>query len=125
MQLHVWQRNADGKLTFSITQTAKIEALLDKFGMDDYNATASPYRSGTVIDRIPKDGVDPAHKPKLVKTYQRLTGSLHWLSLNTTRPELTVLVSLLSSHLHNPSSGHITPAKHVLSWLSGTRNHGI
>jgi hypothetical protein len=107
--------DANGKLTISITQTAKIEALLDEFGMDDCNATASPYRS-----------VSPkmARKPKLVKAYQRLTGSLNWLSLNT-RPELTVLVSLLLSHLHDPSSGHMTAAKHVLSWLSGTRNHGI
>jgi hypothetical protein len=66
----------------------------------------------------------PDKKPHLVKPYQQLVGGLNWLSLNS-RPELTVLVSLLSSHLQNPSGSHMTAAKHVLAWLSGTRNHGI
>ena len=120
----VWQRTEDNKLTVSITQTAKIESMLDEFDMADCNATHSPYRSGMVIDRIPKDNLSPEDKPHIVKPYQRLVGGLNWLSLNT-RPELCVPVSLLSSHLHNPSLGHIDAAKEVLAWLSGSRNYGI
>jgi hypothetical protein len=99
--------------------------MLDKFGMADCNATATPFHSGSVIDCIPHDGINPDAKPKLIKPYQRLVGGLNWLSLNT-RPEIMVLIGLLSSHLHNASVGHLDAAKYVLSWLSGTlRNHGI
>jgi hypothetical protein len=45
-------------------------------------------------------------------------------SLNT-RPKLSVSVSLLSRHSHNPSSGHLDSEKRALAWLGGTRNHGI
>jgi hypothetical protein len=121
---YVWQRDTENKLTVSVTQTAKIESMLEEFGMLDCNATQSPYRSGMVIDRIPKDSLPPEEKQHIVKPYQRLVGGLNWLSLNT-RPELCVPVSLLSSHLQNPSLGHLEAAKHVLSWLSGSRNFGI
>jgi hypothetical protein len=121
---YVWQRTDDGRLTVSVTQTAKIESMQEEFGMADSNANATPFRSGAAIDRIPHDGVDPYDKPDIIKPYQRLVGGLNWLSLNT-RPEITVLVSLLSSHLHNASAGHLDAAKYVLSWLGGTRNHGI
>jgi hypothetical protein len=121
---YVWQRTDDGRLTVSVTQTAKIESMQEEFGMADCNANATPFRSGAAIDRIPHDGVDPYDKPEIIKPYQRLVGGLNWLSLNT-RPEITVLVSLLSSHLHNASAGHLDAAKYVLSWLGGTRNHGI
>jgi hypothetical protein len=121
---YVWQCTEDNKLTVSITQTAKIESMLDEFDMSDCNATNSPYCSGMVIDRISKDLLQPDDKPHIVKPYQQLVGRLNWLSL-CTWPELCVPVSLLSSHLHSPSSGHMDAAKQVLSWLSGSRNYGI
>jgi hypothetical protein len=79
---------------------------------------------GAVIHRIPHDGVNPDAKPLLIKPYQWLVGGLNLLSHNT-RPNITVLASLLSNHLHNASVGHLDAAKYMLSWLSGTRNHGI
>lgn len=121
---YTWQKTEDGRLTVSVTQTAKIESLLEEHKMDDCNSVPTPYRAGVVIDQLPHDDVPPDNKPHLVKPYQQLLGGLNWLSLNT-RPDLTVLVSLLSSHLRNPSASHMTAAKHVLAWLSGTRNHGI
>jgi hypothetical protein len=121
---YVWQRTPYGRLVVSITQTAKIEALLDKYDLADCNAVTSPYRSGLVIDRIVHDLRPVESKQPLVKAYQRLVGAMNWLSLNT-RPKLSVSVSLLSRHSHNPSSGHLDSAKRALAWLGGTRNHGI
>jgi hypothetical protein len=113
-----WQHTNDGHLTISITQMAKIESILDGFGIAECNATTCSFRSGTIIDRIPHDGVDPDAKPKLTtKPYQYSEvggGGLNWLKLKT-HPNLSVLVSLLSSHLHNASIGHLDTTKHILT----------
>lgn len=52
-----WENLRDGRLTVSITQTAKIEELIDSHGMSDCNPVSSPYRSGYAIDRIPPDNI--------------------------------------------------------------------
>jgi hypothetical protein len=66
----VWQHITNSKLTVSITQIAKIESILDEFGMADCDATATHFCLGAVIHRIPHDGVNPDAKPLLIKPYQ-------------------------------------------------------
>ena len=78
-----------------ISQTAKIESLLDQFNMGDCNPVHNVYRSGFPIDRIPKDDTNPSEKTELVKQYQSLVGGLNWLSLSS-RPEITTVVRLLA-----------------------------
>jgi hypothetical protein len=119
-----WDTTPDTPLSVSITQTAHIESLLVANGMQDCNAVGSPFRSGLVIDRLPKDGIDPAKKPETVKAYQQLVGGLNWLGCST-RPEITAAVSLLSRHLTDPSNSHLESARYVLGWLKGTADHGI
>jgi hypothetical protein len=74
-----WEDLPDGRLTVSITQTAKAEELLENHGMEECNAVDSPYRSGFVINRNPVDGVPVKQKARLVKRYQSLVGGLLWL----------------------------------------------
>jgi hypothetical protein len=119
-----WQRTEDDHVTVSITQTAKIESMLEEFDLIDCNAVRSPYRSGLTMDSIARDHVPPDHKPEVVKPYQRLVGGLNWLAIST-RPDLAVSVSLLSQFMQDPSKGHMDAGKRVLAWLSGTRNHGL
>ena len=114
-----WARSPDGTLSVTLTQTAKIEAMLEDHQMSDCNPVRSPYRSGLVIDSIPHDGCDPLFKPDIVKPYQRLVGGLNWLSTST-RPDLCVAVCLLSQFSHNPSEGHLDAARYVLRYLQGT-----
>jgi hypothetical protein len=119
-----WEDLPDGRLTVSITQTAKAEELLENHGMEECNAVDSPYRSGFVIDRIPDDGVPVKQKTRLVKRYQSLVGGLLWLQRHT-RPDISTAVSLLSCYSHNPSAGHYEAAKRVLAYLQGTLDRGI
>ena len=119
-----WARSPDGTLSVTLTQTAKIEAMLEDHQMSDCNPVRSPYRSGLVIDSIPHDGCDPLFKPDIVKPYQRLVGGLNWLSTST-RPDLCVAVSLLSQFSHNPSEGHLDAARYVLRYLQGTKDYGV
>jgi hypothetical protein len=119
-----WEHLPDGRLCVTITQTAKIEAMLEDLHMSDCNPVKSPYRLGLVIDSIPHDGAPPESKLDIVKPYQRAIGGLNWLATST-RPDLSVCVSLLSQFSHNPSEGHLDAVKHVLRYLKGTRDHGI
>jgi hypothetical protein len=73
---------------------------------------------------LPHDGVDPANKTKLVKTYQSLVGDFNWLSTST-RPDVTAVTSLLASHLQNPSQGHLDSAWYVVRYLKGTPTWGL
>jgi hypothetical protein len=119
-----WENLPDGRLTVSITQTAKSEELIENHGMTDCNPVSSPYRSGMVIDRLPQDGVPIEEKLPLVKKYQSLVGGLLWLQRHT-RPDISTAVSLLSSYSHNPSQTHYESAKRVLAYLQGTLDRGI
>jgi hypothetical protein len=119
-----WERLPDGRLTVSITQTAKSEDILETHGMTNCNPIASPYRTGFPIDRIPHDGVPIESKTALVKKFQSLVGGILWLQRHT-RPDLSTAVSLLSSHSHNPSAGHYEAGKRVLAYIKGTLDRGI
>jgi hypothetical protein len=61
-----WQRTEDDHVTVSITQTAKIELMLEEFGLIDCNAVRSPYRSGLTMDSIARDHGPPDNKPEVV-----------------------------------------------------------
>ena len=114
-----WETLTDKRLTVSITQTAKAEDIIDNHGMSDCNPIASPYRTGFPIDRIPHDGIPLEAKTTLVKKFQSLVGGVLWLQRQT-RPDLSTIVSLLSSHSHNSSSGHYEAANRVLAYINGT-----
>jgi hypothetical protein len=119
-----WQRRVDNQLPVLITQTAKIESMLEDFDLVDCNAVRSPYRSGFSMDSIARDHVPPGNKPEVVKPYQRLVGGLNWLAIST-RPDLSVSVSLLSQFMQDPLKGHLDNGKRAFVWLSSTRNHGL
>jgi hypothetical protein len=44
--------------------------------MEECNAVSSPYQSGAVIDRLPKEGIPIKDKMPLVKKYQSLVSGL-------------------------------------------------
>jgi hypothetical protein len=60
-------------------------------------------------------------RDKLRLQFQSLVGSLNWLA-NTTRPDISTVVSLLAQHQSNPSSGHLEAAQYVCKYLSHTKN---
>jgi hypothetical protein len=122
-----WQTTKDGRLTVHLSQEGHIYKMLENNNMrstDSHFPVSTPYRSGTPIDRIPHDGVTPEQKPQLVSSYQSIVGGLNWLSLST-QPDITTAVTLLASHLHNPSNGHLEAAQHVLCYLKGTPDWGL
>ena len=119
-----WSYLTDGRLSVSITQTAKTEALLEAHGMADCNPAPTPYKSGIHVDRLPQDGLSAEQKPLLVRQYTSLIGGLVWLQRQT-RPDISTITRLLARYNHNPSYSHYQAAKYVLAYLKGTIDRGI
>jgi hypothetical protein len=119
-----WEKLPDGRLTVSITQTAKAEDLIETHGMVDCNPVSSPYRSGYTIDKIADNGLQVEHKNQLVTKYQSLVGGLLWLQRKS-RPDIAAVTHLLAQRSLNPSAGHYEAAKRVLAYLQGTLDRGI
>lgn len=57
------------------------------------------------------------------KEYQRIVGSLQYITL--TRPDVQLVVNRLSQFMVCPEDIHWTAMKRVLRFLSGTSTHGI
>jgi len=78
------------------------------------NVTCSPmmssYRLELPIDSIPKLKMSKAKREPLLELYRTWIGMLIWLPVST-QPDLTPVVSLLSTYQSEPSSG-------ILRWLN-------
>ena len=102
--------------------------LVESFAHHSRNETptAMPYCSSIPIDSIAPslDTNDSPAQLRCKETYQSLIGSIGWLS-STTRPDITVAHSFLSSYTNKPSSGHMKAALYVLHYIHSTHDCGI
>lgn len=112
------------KVRVHISQEALTEELPSSFRYQDCNPVRTPYRSGLNIKDIPHQELEPQKSTALTKTYQFLLGSLNWLAIST-RPELSIILSLLAAYNKLPLLGHLEAAKYVLKYLCSTSNYRI
>ncbi len=118
-----WNELPDGHLCVSLTQQSFIESLLASLNtsVDGISTYTSPYRSGVHIDSIPFQEMEPSACDHLRLQYQSLVGSFYWIA-HTTRPDISMIVSLLAQHQSHPSPGHYDAALYVAHYLATTRN---
>ena len=97
-----------------------------KMGLENANRNPkmTPYRSGLPIDSIDIETIDPVKQQELTSTYRFYVGMLTWLSIST-RPDIGVAVSLLSSFQQQPSKQHLESARYVARYLLSTQECGI
>lgn len=116
------QRNESGDIQMS--QRAYIESTLSKFGLQECRATATPLKHGLKMST--ENGAKlPNEKEEMDKIpYRQLIGSLMYLALYT-RPDIMHAVTKLSQYNTNSGRIHWTQAKHVLRYLSGTRDYAL
>jgi len=121
-----WITHADSHITVSLTQQSFIETLIESLGIKSTHTShfTTPFRSGHIIDSIPRDNISSTERDELRLRYQSLVGSLNWLA-HTTRPDLSTVVSLLAQHQSDPSYGHYEAALHVTQYLANTKTLGI
>src|ERR1700678_49055 len=101
-----------------VHQENYIDNLLDEHSLHDCNSVTTPLDSnhpfGDITSSYPET-------PNLVKSYQRLIGSLLFLSI-CTRPDIAFAVMALSQWNSKPEPRHFASAKRVLRYLKGTKN---
>ena len=102
--------------TLAITQTAYVDNILERFGMQDANATHTPGYGPELSAEQPED------KPlggEATKLYPSVTGRLLYLAQSTTH-DLCYAVDQLTRACSKPVEIHMTAAKHALRCLRGT-----
>lgn len=100
-----------------ISQTAYIEQMLKRFGMEECKAVATP--SEGVLNRMSsEDGGKPN------KLYMSLVGSLLYAAM-ITRPDIAFAVQALGRHMQASGPEHMIAAKRVLRYLQGTKDLGL
>ncbi|KAJ3500022.1 hypothetical protein NLJ89_g9975 [Agrocybe chaxingu] len=104
-----------------IRQEAYTDVLLTEYGLTDCNPVSTP------LDPVHPLGCEsdvPFDVPDLVRSYQRLVGSLLFLQ-SCSWPNISFAVLLLSQHCSSPLPRHFAAAKRVLRYLKGTRTHRL
>jgi hypothetical protein len=105
-----------------VTQKAFTEELLDRFGMAEANARATPMDANLKI-RKAADG--KVVGPSEAKRYPEIIGALLYLATGT-RPDIAAPVGMLARFMGAPGKEHLDCVKEVLRYLRGTtRGHVI
>ncbi|GJQ68502.1 hypothetical protein Trydic_g17075 [Trypoxylus dichotomus] len=112
----------EGKLW--IEQEKYIDALLQRFNMTDCKPCSTPLDPNQKLssEMSPKDDSEREEMEKI--PYQSAVGSLLYVA-QSTRPDITFAVSLLSRFNNNPGKAHWTAVKRVLRYLKSTKNMKI
>ena len=100
----------------SLLQSRYIEDVLHRFNMQDCNPAPTPavLSSQPLSEGGPLDKVDHA-------TYRSLVGAVLWVAV-ATRIDIQLAVSLLTQHVHQPTTRALTAAKRVLRFLKATQD---
>ncbi len=98
-----------------MNQTKYVEKILEKFGMQHCKPAYTPCNMD--VNKV----CISSSESKLadINMYRGLVGSLIYV-MTCTRPDLCFIVTKLSQNMTNPTTSHLTMAKHVLRYLKGT-----
>jgi hypothetical protein len=107
----------------SIDQTAAIETLLKKAGMEDCRPVSSPIAAGTIFTKAdcPQTDLEKADLRKDASWYLSVLATMIYIQ-TWTRPDLSFGVSKLCKFMHNPGPKHLVILKRVLRFLKGTKD---
>jgi len=114
--------------SIKLFQTAYIDSLLKKHGLEDANPVSTPLDPNTKLDLDPNEPNDPETQGELTEhasaSYAMLIGSLMYLAIGT-RPDIAYSVQRLAQFTQNPKPAHWTAVKRIFRYLKGTRTLGI
>ncbi|CAA7266308.1 unnamed protein product [Cyclocybe aegerita] len=128
MLLGMGMAQNDEEHTISLFQTAYIDSLLKKYGLDDCNSVTTPLDPNVRLDddsdEETKPGVNQDQDERLSVGYATLIGSLMYLAIGT-RPDIAYTVQKLAQFTQNPKPKHWTAVKRIFRYLKGTRTHAL
>jgi Reverse transcriptase (RNA-dependent DNA polymerase) len=112
--------------TISLSQSAKIDQLVNEYGQRDAHSVDTPMVTGLQLRRPDKSATVPADVAEWSERtpYRSLVGSLMYIAV-ATRPDIAYAVGRLSSYLDCYRLDHWSAAIRVLRYLKGTRTHAL
>jgi reverse transcriptase-like protein len=102
-------------------QSAYIQQLLEKFGMENCSPKVTPMLRNLKLDPI---HVGNNLLPEEITRYQSAVGGIMFLTTQT-RPDIAFVTSVLSRFLTKPQEAHQKALQHLFRYLRGTTNLGI
>lgn len=108
------EKSSDG---YFISQEEYLIILVKKFELELYKPTRTPVSTST---KLSKDDCGKTIDPTM---YKRLIGSL--LYLTTSCPNIMHSIGMFARYQASPKESHLIVAKHILSYVNGTRNYGL
>ena len=103
-------------------QQRYLDELLTKYKVKNHKARHSVQPTG-VISKEDCPDCDPGKNP-LAKSYREMIGELRWIE-RCTRPDLATALSELGKVQLNPGQVHMDRLRHLMEYLSTTRDYGI
>ncbi len=125
---HFRWNKLDNNVSVHLSQTGFAAHLVEDNNSHLRNITpdATPYRSGLPIDAIPESNKDDNCTAFIERKrkHQSVVGSTGWLA-SSTRLDLAVTHSFLSTYNNKPSWSHWNAALFVLHYIHSTIDYGI
>ena len=102
-----------------------ISELLGKWNLSSCKPASTPFPS-YIMDPppAPLNSLPDISDTELLPRYQQLVGCLLYLAVST-RPDIAYYSMWLGQYNAKPSHTHFLAAKHVLRYLSGTKDHAL
>lgn len=104
---------------YSINQKKYIERIVAEFGLEDAKTSKIPLDAGYERARDENEQVLPSNEQ-----YQKLVGSLLYISLNT-RPDISASIAILAQRISRPTQYDWNELKRVVRYLKGTADYKI
>ncbi len=121
-----WHRFPDGTVSCRLSQEGYAAAIVEEMGLSSANKSPlmTPFRSGLPVDTIPHIEMTHEERAPLIAKMQSWMGMINWLQ-QCTRPDLATIFSLLATHMHCPSPGHLEAAKYFGCYILSTLDRGL
>ena len=110
--------------TLKITQKTYLEKLVDKFGMKDAKLTRIPLAGHfkLLVNLKPVKEEERRYMERV--PYSSAVGSIMF-SMETSRPDLSYAISVLSRFMSDPKKEHWEAMKWLIKYIKGSTNLGL
>ncbi|KAJ2929484.1 hypothetical protein H1R20_g7604, partial [Candolleomyces eurysporus] len=107
--------------TITLSQTAYINHILERFGMLECKNASTPLEPHIDLTPGSEHVSSTLLSPKKKSEYRELVGLLMYLSVMT-RPDLASALAVLARYLEQPHTTHMEAGMHVIRYIKATRD---
>ena len=106
----------------TLHQASYVRQVLERYGMQDCNATKLPFAPNLTFSQDDEPSVPP--DPETITDYRAKVGSLIY-AMKQTRLDICYPLGILAKHMSNPGPAHIKALHQLMRYLQGTKDSGL